>query len=606
MADAAFYNALKPTRLTQGISSTETTVRVAAVEDFSGNAIDSSDIGNGLYGIFEPKTTGKREFFKVTAISGTTLTVARGGLPQAPYTFSGTGVSHAAGVRVILSTNAPALYNTFANKENDESISGLWTFDDAYRPKLDADVDTANATDFITLGQLNRTALGTTLTDRLIVAGTAGATLAAGNLVYFDETDNEWKLTDADTPSTVNNVLLGIAQGAGTNGNAITGGVLLFGIDANQSGMTAGDYMYAGNTAGSISSSPGTTEVTVGIARSATELMFAPRFNQHITEAQQDLLDAITASAAELNILDGYTGTTADLNEASAIVQATDITGAELETLSSGPTSNADARHTHASLKPTFNASLPWNLNTTGSLRFVSSCNHSIAGTTEIMAGVGVSGDTDRFSGARFYSKGGGFFLQNLQSFYDLDYGEGDDTIGGIISIGGVIITSSDDGGVGEIVKEGTGKYTISGTGLTNGDFLMLGFDATNNYLLVWDTATTIHRYSGYAGTTLTYVDEITMPVAVISSGGLGTYPNFCFDDTNNYYIYPDFTNSVIRRVDSVGATVDTYDYTTVLGTERPYGVVIHNGTIYMVVPVLVTSDTLPNTVTFIPTTLTV
>jgi len=60
---------------------------------------------------------------------------------------------------------------------------------------------------------------------------------------------------------------------------------------------------------------------------------------------QKTLLNSITASAVELNILDGFTGTTSNLNEASTFFGATDISGAEAETLSNG--SSADALHTH-------------------------------------------------------------------------------------------------------------------------------------------------------------------------------------------------------------------------------------------------------------------
>ncbi len=125
--------------------------------------------------------------------------------------------------------------------------------------------------------------------------GTAGETVVAGNLVYFDDTDNEWKKCDADTAATVENTLLGIAQGAGVDGGAITDGVLLFGYDDNQTGMTPGALQYASNTAGGISETPGTKEVTLGYSRSATTLYFNPRFNQQLTENQQDLVQQIEA-----------------------------------------------------------------------------------------------------------------------------------------------------------------------------------------------------------------------------------------------------------------------------------------------------------------------
>ena len=95
--------------------------------------------------------------------------------------------------------------------------------------------------------------------------------------------------------------MLGIAKGAGTKGNAITGGVLLWGVDNAQSGLTTGDPQFASNTAGGISSSAGTTEVSIGSAKSTTELYFYPRLNQQITENEQDALVGTSGTPSTSN-----------------------------------------------------------------------------------------------------------------------------------------------------------------------------------------------------------------------------------------------------------------------------------------------------------------
>jgi hypothetical protein len=95
--------------------------------------------------------------------------------------------------------------------------------------------------------------------------------------------------------------LLAIAQGAGTAGNAITDGVLLFGMDTNQTGLSAGSTYYASNTAGAISSTPGTVEVTIGQANSTTDLYFSPRYNQQLTEDQQDALGGTSGTPSATN-----------------------------------------------------------------------------------------------------------------------------------------------------------------------------------------------------------------------------------------------------------------------------------------------------------------
>jgi len=134
---------------------------------------------------------------------------------------------------------------------------------------------------------------GTVSFDKEIVAGTAGETISAGNLIYLLNTDAEWYKVDTDTEATVKNRLLGIAQGAGTNGNTVTGGVLISGLDTNQSGLVAGTYYYAGATAGAISTT--VSGRVVGQARNTTNLYFSPA--------------GIASSTASLRFSNTYTGT---------------------------------------------------------------------------------------------------------------------------------------------------------------------------------------------------------------------------------------------------------------------------------------------------------
>ena len=121
---------------------------------------------------------------------------------------------------------------------------------------------------------------GTVSFDKEIVAGNAGETVATGTPVYFDTIQGEWMETDASVAASSTQVLLGITQGAGTNGNSISGGVLLSGLDQNQSGLTPNTVYYLSDTAGALASSAGTISSAVGIAKSATDLYFLPRFQE--------------------------------------------------------------------------------------------------------------------------------------------------------------------------------------------------------------------------------------------------------------------------------------------------------------------------------------
>lgn len=288
--------AAKKTTLKSPLAAAGATVELKDFVDTEGNALAMASFGE--FGTVVVKQGQVWELIKFSGLSqnaddSCSLTVASSGrslLPVSPYTGASTGEDFSAGAEVIV-TNDPYIMSKFANLENAQTFNEIQTF--AMLPRTTAG-DPVDDNDLARKAYVLAVALGTLTTIDLIVPGNAGENVVAGNGVYFDLTDNEWKKWDADTAATVQNVLLGIAQGAGSDGVAITNGVLLQGVDTNQSGLSQGDVQYASNTAGGISTSPGTTEVTVGIAKSATELYFSPRFDQVITEFQQDLLEAIS------------------------------------------------------------------------------------------------------------------------------------------------------------------------------------------------------------------------------------------------------------------------------------------------------------------------
>jgi len=144
---------------------------------------------------------------------------------------------------------------------------------------------------------------GTITTDKVIEAGTAGETVAAGNLVYYKTSDSRWWKSDADLIATVENIVLGIAQGSGTVGTSISGGVLLRGIDTNQTGLTANTVYYASNTAGALSSSAGTISVTIGFAPSTTTISFNPRFDK--TGRASETADGTVEEATDAEVTAG-------------------------------------------------------------------------------------------------------------------------------------------------------------------------------------------------------------------------------------------------------------------------------------------------------------
>lgn len=289
------------TTLSYSISDAETTMRFDHIYKLDGTSILASDLGDYITFTLDPGTA-KEEICSldsanvvINADNTVDVTnVVRGLKEVDPYAVGGTASDHGVGGIVVFSNN-PQLYNSKADLYNDNTFEGLSVFEQAPQ----SEVDPVAGNDLTRLSYVQTLVLGTLTTINVIVPGKAGTTISAGQLIYFDDPTNRWLLCDADTPATVNNVILGIAQGAGTTGNAIAGGVLLQGVDTHQSGIVEGDTYYASNTAGGISNSAGTTEVTIGIGgQTATQVLFKPRFNQQITENEQDALDGAESPTA--------------------------------------------------------------------------------------------------------------------------------------------------------------------------------------------------------------------------------------------------------------------------------------------------------------------
>lgn len=321
--------------LQSSINSTQTSITLSSFTvPVSGDNITMALMNTDVaYGTIAPRTS-QAEFISFTGITqnadGTaTLTGVTRGLNKAyPYTEdSDFKLPHSGGSQFILS-DAPQLFNKYSVIENDEQITGEKTF--TLLPRSDG----GNATDgdqLVTYAQALAMATGTASINRVVVAGTAGTTIVVGATVYLDSATNKWQLTDADTANTVNNVIKGIAQGAGTNNNPITSGVLLFGLDSNQSGKTPGAVQYFSNTAGAMSETPGTIEVTAGQAISATEVLFFPSFNQQLTEDQQDALagTAGTPSATNKYVTNDDTSGTGSIVRSSLVTTKFGGTGAD-------------------------------------------------------------------------------------------------------------------------------------------------------------------------------------------------------------------------------------------------------------------------------------
>lgn len=252
-----------------------TSVTLKSMLTIDGSSLTmSTDFGTIAYGTIDPGNSTLEEQISFTGLTnnanGTvTLTGVSSVTFDSPYTAtSGLLKTHAGSAPFVIS-NTSGFYGTYANKQNTETITGYWAVPD---PVSMTDIANKQYVLSVVTG-------GTISINKLIPAATAGETVAAGNVVYLKVSDGYWYLAKANDTTKIFNVQLGIAQGAGTAGNSITGGVLIEGLDSNQSGLSPGTTYYVNNS-GAVSATAGDTARIIGQGgQSATTLYFNPNYN---------------------------------------------------------------------------------------------------------------------------------------------------------------------------------------------------------------------------------------------------------------------------------------------------------------------------------------
>ena len=98
----------------------------------------------------------------------------------------------------------------------------------------------------------------------ITVAGTGGATIAIGDVIYLDVTAGEWLLADASAKATAGDVCIGIAASTSTDGNPVT--VLLSGTmraATFPASIALGAPVYISETAGDLTATQPTTTDSV-------------------------------------------------------------------------------------------------------------------------------------------------------------------------------------------------------------------------------------------------------------------------------------------------------------------------------------------------------
>lgn len=116
------------------ISAAATSLTIAPYPvDLDAVKLTMSDFGTTGYLTVDPKVSGYEEIISFTGITDNgnntaTLTgLVRDLQSKYPYTGSGTGKAHGSSAVVVFSNN-PQVVSGYANKANDETIAGQWTF----------------------------------------------------------------------------------------------------------------------------------------------------------------------------------------------------------------------------------------------------------------------------------------------------------------------------------------------------------------------------------------------------------------------------------------------------------------------------------------------
>lgn len=119
-----------------GVSQGDTTLTLVSFNGINGVALTMSNFGTIGYGTCEPSSGRNEEQISFTGITpnmdGTvTLTGIKSVLNISPYTETSSFSQGHPGATTFIISNTAGFYNTFANKENDEDITGVtWLVDD--------------------------------------------------------------------------------------------------------------------------------------------------------------------------------------------------------------------------------------------------------------------------------------------------------------------------------------------------------------------------------------------------------------------------------------------------------------------------------------------
>jgi len=328
-----------PTKiLSQSITAAATTFRLNDIEGWDGANLTSASFGTQAYGVFRNAARTQVELFEFdpATIASTDITISRRGLKyDGDLTTEVSGNKYAwtrGDTYVDIGTDTPQIFQYLLENvaATDVNIASIINAATSKNPPVDADafpiydsvglvlkkVTFTNLKAFlktyfdtlylsltggtmsgnITLGEnasldLDPAGSADGKYSGICITGTAGATLAFGDLCYLAVADSRWELADADAAATAGTPLLGMCVlAAAADGNATK--MLMHGqirADAKFPALTIGAPAYVGETAGAIQTAipTGADNIirVVGRALTADELYFCPSQDHQVTVA---------------------------------------------------------------------------------------------------------------------------------------------------------------------------------------------------------------------------------------------------------------------------------------------------------------------------------
>lgn len=123
-------------RLKTSIGTSDTTIILSAfTEPITGNPLTMTSLASDIgYATLDPQSSTRKEFISFTGItqngdgSATLTGVSRGLGFQSPFTASSTLRKSHPGQSIFILSDSPQLFNEYAIKRNNETITGQWTF----------------------------------------------------------------------------------------------------------------------------------------------------------------------------------------------------------------------------------------------------------------------------------------------------------------------------------------------------------------------------------------------------------------------------------------------------------------------------------------------